>query len=230
MHYYELKIKTDIKAPIHFQKSPEAISKMIATSLINSGYEKHNEKTLKNYVFSNLGKANEKGYFENNRTIYFRTFDESLVKQILKSLFLYEDNIFKVQGVDFNVINYSHIKSMISLNPVFVTMKDTKFWTFQQSGDMSVLFKALQSNLLRKYEMIFNETLKPENLFFEYIQIKNNKPQTYYYKGIKFFGNKIYIRIRDDEVSQKLAFTALGAGLGHKNSSVGGGFMKNLKK
>jgi len=105
-------------------------------------------------------------------------------------------------------------------------MKDGNFWTFHKSGDMSVLFSALQSNLIRKYEMIFNEKLNPENLFFEYIQIKNNKPQTYFYKGIKFFGNKIYLRIRDDKVSQRLGFIALGTGLGHKNSSVGGGFMK----
>jgi len=230
MHYYEFQIKTDLKAPIHFQKSPEAISKMIATSLINSGYELHNENIPKNYIFSNLGKANEKGYFEKEGKIYFRTFDESLVKKLLNSLFMYEDNIFKVKGVDFSVVNYSHIKAMISLNPVFVTMKDGNFWTFHKSGDMSVLFNALQSNLIRKYEMIFNEKLNPENLFFEYIQIKNNKPQTYFYKGIKFFGNKIYLRIRDDEVSQKLGFIALGTGLGHKNSSVGGGFMKNIKK
>jgi len=38
MKYYELKLQTKLKSKIHFQKSPEAISKMIATALINSGY------------------------------------------------------------------------------------------------------------------------------------------------------------------------------------------------
>jgi CRISPR-associated endoribonuclease Cas6 len=84
----------------------------------------------------------------------------------------------------------------------------------------------LQDNLLRKYEMIYNEKLNPENNFIEYFQIKNNKPQTLFFKSIKFFGWKLYIIPRNDEISQKLAFIALGSGLGHKNSSVGGGFMK----
>jgi CRISPR-associated endoribonuclease Cas6 len=105
-------------------------------------------------------------------------------------------------------------------------MKNEKFWTFQKSGDLGVLLSALQDNLIRKYEMIYNEKLNPENNFIEYFQVKNNKPQTLFFKGIKFFGWKLYIIPRSDEISQKLAFISLGSGLGHKNSSVGGGFMK----
>ncbi|WP_024789158.1 CRISPR-associated endoribonuclease Cas6 [Lebetimonas sp. JH292] len=218
MKFFELKINVDLKIPIHFQKSPEAVSKLIATSLISSGFERHKNNEPKNYVFSNLGKADAKGFFEKGN-IYFRSFDENLAKKVLNSLFLYEDNIFKVKGVDFKKIKYKKINYMLSLNPVFVVMKNGDFWTFQKNGDLINLMSALQDNLIRKYEMFFNEKLKPENNFMELIQIKNNKPQTYYYKGIKFFGWKFYIAPRNDEVSQKLAFTALGTGLGHKQCS-----------
>jgi len=115
---------------------------------------------------------------------------------------------------------------MLTLNPVFIVMKSGKFWSFFESGDLLVVMNALQDNLLRKYEMIYNEKLNPSNNFMEYLQIKNDKPQTFFYKGAKFFGFKFFIVPRSDEVSQKLAFMAIGSGLGHKNSSVGGGFLK----
>ena len=225
MEFFELKINVNLKIPIHFQKSPEAISKLIATSLINSGYSGHKNNEPKNYVFSNLGKADKKGFFEKG-IITFRSFKKELVEKVTKNLFLYEDNIFKVKSVNFQKITYKRINYMLSLNPVFVVMKNGDFWTFQKSGDLIGLITALQDNLLRKYEMLFNEKLSPINNFMEYIQIKNNKPQTYFYKGVKFFGWKFYIVPREDKVSQKLAFTAIGSGLGHKNSSVGGGFVK----
>jgi len=228
MRFYELEIDVNLKAPIHFQKSPEAISKMIATALINGGYEEHYKNKPKNYVFSNLGKANKHGYFEKEGVVYFRTFKEEVIKKLASSMFDYEDNIFKTKSIKFQEVKYKKIESIMSINPVFIVMKkNDKFWTYQESnGDLTILVNALQDNLIRKYEDIFKEKIYPKNNFMEYFEIKNHKPQTFFYKGSKFFGNKIYLKPRDDEISQKLAFVAIGSGLGHKNSSVGGGFVK----
>ena len=228
MKFYELKIGIDLKAPIHFQKSPEAISKMIATTLINNGYNEHYKNKPKNYVFSNLGKANKNGYFEKYGIVYFRTFKEDIAQKLATSIIFYEDNIFKTKSLEFNEIKYKKINALMSINPVFIVMKkNDKFWTFIESeGDLTILMNALQDNLIRKYDDIFKEKIVPKLGFMEYFEIKNNKPQTFFYKGKKFFGNKLYIRPRDDEESQRLAFMAIGAGIGHKNSSVGGGFVK----
>jgi CRISPR-associated endoribonuclease Cas6 len=227
MHYYEIDIFVDLKSRLHFQKSPEAIFKLISTGLIKGGYKEHDIRKVKHYVFSNLGKA-KNNYYQNGK-IQFRTFDKNLAKILSGSLMFYEDNIFKIKNLDFRIIKYMTISKMISLNPVFVKMKKTgRFWTFNESGDIGMLFEALQSNLLRKYESFFKEKLHPTNSFIEYIRIKNNTPQTFYFKKGKLFGNKFYIVPRMDEVSQKLAFTALACGLGHLNSTVGGGFMEKL--
>lgn len=228
MKFYEVKVFTDLKAPIHFQKSPEAIGKLISTALINGGYTQHSEKKPKPYVFSNLGKADEKGYFKKGE-IVFRSFDENLAKMVAKELSFYEDNIFKISSISFKDIPYKFINAIVSINPVFVKLSDSgKFWTLNES-DLNTLLKALQANILRKYESFFNEKLTPQNSFIEYFQIKNNVPQSFYYKGGKLFGNKFYIVPRSDEVSQKLAFTALACGLGHLNSTVGGGFCNLLQ-
>ena len=228
MKFYKVKVFTDLKAPIHFQKSPEAIGKLISTALINGGYTQHSEKKPKPYVFSNLGKADEKGYFKKGE-IVFRSFDENLAKMVAKELSFYEDNIFKISSISFKDIPYKFINAIVSINPVFVKLSDSgKFWTLNES-DLNTLLKALQANILRKYESFFNEKLTPQNSFIEYFQIKNNVPQSFYYKGGKLFGNKFYIVPRSDEVSQKLAFTALACGLGHLNSTVGGGFCNLLQ-
>ena len=80
MHFYELKIELTIKNKIHFQKSPEAIGKLIVIALINSGYDKHNQKEIKNYVFSNLEvRANER-YYEGNNFFRFRSLKRSQKK------------------------------------------------------------------------------------------------------------------------------------------------------
>ena len=226
MEYYQLNIKTKLKAPIHFQKAPEALSKLISTALINSGYESHNEKRPKNYVFSNLGKANENGIYEKEGVISFRSFKKEMVKKVYDSLMFYEDNIFKIENIGFKKMEYKPIKTIVTLNPVFVVLKSGIFWTYNKTGEMISLFEALEKNLIRKYEVSFNNRIGKSHWFSEYVQVKNIKPFTYYYKGVKFFGYKFYIHPKDDEVSQKLAFTAIATGLGHKNSSVGGGYSK----
>ena len=75
MHFYELKIELSLKNKIHFQSSPEAMGKLIATALINSGYEFHNENKIKNYVFSNLEKRADNGWYDGDNFFRFRSFD-----------------------------------------------------------------------------------------------------------------------------------------------------------
>jgi CRISPR-associated endoribonuclease Cas6 len=228
MKYFEVKISTSLKASLHFQKSPEAIGKLISTALIKGGYKEHNQKKPKPYVFSNLGRADEKGYFKEGE-IVFRSFDKNLAKMVSQELLFYEDNIFKINSIAFEEVPYRFIEAVVSINPVFVKLKGTnKFWTFNE-GDLNPFLSALQQNLIRKYESTFGEKLNPANNFIEYFQIKNRTPQTFIYKGGKLFGNKLYFVPRSDEISQKLAFSALACGLGHMNSSVGGGFCKKIK-
>jgi len=222
MKFYELKIKLTLKSKIHFQKSPQAISKMISTALINAGYNEHNKKIPKNYVFSNLGLAKD-GFYEKDANLFFRSFKKDLAEKISNKLTFYEDNIFKVNGIDFKEVKQNHIKELLTLNPVFVVMKNGRFWTFNESGDISSYLQALNSNLIRKYENLFNK-IDTKDFFVENIEFLNTKPFSFFYKEAKFFGYKLKIKPKDDENSQKLAFIALGSGLGHKNSSVGGGF------
>jgi len=222
--FYEIKVDLDLKNKIHFQKAPQAISKLIASFLITKGYNKHNENIIKNYVFSNLGRA-KNGFYEGQRNFIFRTFDREIANYIM-DIDEYEDKLFKVKSVNLKPIKQKRVKKIVSINPVFVTIdgKKGEFWTFKH--DLNVLLNSLNNNLLKKYNLITQKKLTSTFSFIELLQVLNSVPFSFYYKNKRFLGYRLKIVPKEDEISQKLAFIALGAGLGEKNSSVGGGFCK----
>jgi len=223
MHYYQLRIQLHLTSKIHFQQSPFALSKMFATALIENGYDKHYQKEIKGYVFSNLGKAGKDGFYEGKREVVFRSFNKALISQVANSLMFYKDNIFEVKNLGIEQIAYKFVKSLISYNPIFI-VNDGKFWNF--NDDIRVFLDGLNYNLAKKYEMLFDEKIHPN--FINVLEFKNQKPFSFYYKNTKFWGYKAFIVPHSDEISQKLAFIGLGMGLGHKNSSVGGGFCRGF--
>jgi CRISPR-associated endoribonuclease Cas6 len=86
----------------------------------------------------------------------------------------------------------------------------------------------LHNNAKKKFQSFFGQELDIKQNFIQLIEIKNKTPQSIIInkdgKEIRFFGNKLRIIPNEDEVSQKLAFTALACGLGEKNA-FGGGFV-----
>jgi CRISPR-associated endoribonuclease Cas6 len=228
VNFYEIKIDVILKNKIHFQKAPQAISKLIATHLINCGYDKHNENIIKNYVFSNLGKADKNGFFEGEKSFYFRTFDEDIAKKIIKITKFNDDKIFNIKKTNLKIVKRKPIKKIYTLNPVFVTVdgKKGKFWTFKH--DLNFFLTALNNNLLKKYNLITSKNLLPHHSFIQQLQFKNSSPFSYYFKNKRFLGYKLEIIPYEDETSQILSFIALGSGLGEKNSTVGGGFCKAI--
>ena len=224
MHFYELKIDLNLKNKIHFQSSPEAIGKLIATALINSGYKFHNENRIKGYVCSNLEVRANNGWYEGDNFFRFRSFDKELILKLTNSLLSYEDNIFNVTSLSSKVIHFKSIRLLQTTNPVFVTLENRRFWTFKEDGDIMKYLKFLHQNALKKIKLL--ENIETDENFIEFMEFLSEKPYTFNYKGKKFFGFKLKIYPKDDEISQKLAFVVAGMGIGEKNSSVGGGFAK----
>ena len=84
--------------------------------------------------------------------------------------------------------------------------------------------RRIEDNLIKKYQDYYEETLELSENFIQGIEFKNYKPIGLKYKNIRLIGNKFSILVSEDEISQKLAFTALGTGSLEKNSSNGMGF------
>ena len=232
MKYFELTCTAYLKRDIPFKKGFENISKYISYSMAQTKELKllHENIGFKLYSFGNFfpiesSKIYQKG---KNYTFALRSLDEKFIDTLSQTL---RQNInnpnFLVVETQKKVVREFFITELYSATPVIVTTRKNLFWTFEKDGDILKLQKQLHDNLEKKYQAFYNQKLKPFQNFIQLLEIKNKTPQIIEFtkddKNIKFFGNKFKIVPNEDEVSQKLAFVALGAGLGEKNS-FGGGF------
>ncbi len=219
INFTELTINLNIKRPLHFQQSPEIIGNML---------KKAGNIEEEKFVFSNLGKAGNDGFFRDKGNFCLRSLDDVLIEDFAKSLKDYEDEFFKVNFIMASNKPFEKIKSIYSLNPVFLKMDNGLYWTFKSSGNIEEFVNIIQNDLLDKFELYFEEKLEKEDSFVKFLNFKNEKPFTYIKDGKKCFGYKVYIEPKEDEVSQLLAFLAVSNGLGHLNEEVGGGFSNIL--
>ncbi len=232
MKYIELVCTVYLKKDIEFKWSFEVISKYISFSMAQDSKLKrvHEGKDFKHYVFGGLlpvecDKIYKKG---NSYRFSIRSLDEYLIDTLSKKL---RENInyqyLQVIQTDKRKVKQFFISELYTATPTVITTENGMFWTMEKDGDILRLQKQLHDNLEKKYKAFYRKELQTEQNFIQMIEIKNKVPQNIEIKKdgkrVRFFGNKFRIVPNEDEVSQKLAFLALGAGLGEKNS-FGGGF------
>ena len=190
----------------------------------------HQQRGFKYYSFGNFYPIEKKKVYKKGSTYQFvvRALDEAFVDVLKEALRTNIDNPnFLVLETYKKTEKQFFISELYSATPVIVSIENNLFWTMEKDGDIMKLQKQLHDNLEKKYQSFYGESIKAEQSFIQLLEIKNKKPQniliTKNSKSIRLFGNKFKIVPNEDEVSQKLAFVALGAGLGEKNS-FGGGF------
>lgn len=225
MEFYELTLTILLKVDIHFSKSSELIGNNINRSmLVDDNLKKyHKEKTYK-YVFDNFYPLEKDGVYKANRLylLHLRSFNKEFVSKLNNCLKKYESNDIKIISIEPRTIKRKHIEFIETITPAIVTI-DSKPWLI--NDDILQLVKRLHANAEKKYKFFFGEDIGEVNDYFiEKLKILNKKPNSYSYKGIKLLGNKFKIKVNEDEKSQKLAFTILGAGLSEKNAILGAGF------
>lgn len=232
MKYYELKCTAYIKEDVALEKSFEIISKYISFSMERGELASiHQQNSFKHYVYGGFLPIEKEKVYKKGVTYTFtiRSLNEEFINSLSKSL---RENInnsnFLVVSTEKKEIKQFFVSELYSATPVIVSIENAKYWTLQSSGDIMKLQKQLHDNLEKKYQSFFDEELKAPQNFIQLIELKNRVPQNIkiYKDGrkITFFGNKFKILPNEDELSQKLAFTALACGLGEKNS-YGGGFL-----
>ena len=240
MKIIELKCTAYLKKGIDFKASFEIISKHLSHSMCqNKRYEKeHNENKFNNYCFGGFLPIEKSKIYKRGNTYEFsiRGVDEKFMNEFQNYIKQNTNNEnFIVVEIQKIVLHQKFITELYSATPVIVTsskdmMGSSKkeqplYWTINKDGDIVKLQKQLHENLLKKQKYFFNEDFKTDINFIQLIEIKNAVPQTIYLKDKNhtLFGNKFRIIPNEDEVSQKLAFLALGVGLGEK-MSFGAGF------
>ncbi|AXH10457.1 CRISPR-associated endoribonuclease Cas6 [Malaciobacter halophilus] len=240
MKYFELICTVFIKVDIEFINSFDVISKFINFSMLKNDKLKdfHQQKGYKYYSFGGFYPLEKDKLYKKGRVYKFtlRSLDERFIDS-LSTLLKENINNHFLQIVETNkkIVKQFFITELYSVTPVIVSLPRQKgekqmFWSIKD--DIFILQKQLQNNLLKKYKSFYEKDLEPTQNFIQLFEIKNQKPQSIYFtkkindkkeQKVRLFGNKFKIIVNEDEISQKLAFTALACGLGERQS-YGGGF------
>ncbi len=232
MKYFELKCKAYLKRDLDYKDSLDVISKYISYSMMQSSLIKHLHYAIdfKHYVFDSFYPLEKDKIYKKDKiyTFTIRSLHNNFLEamQELLRANINNPNFLVIETVKKEIKEF-FIKELYTLTPTVITIKRGLYWSIQKDGDIFKLLKQLQDNLEKKYKSFYKQDLEPKQNFIQSIELKNKVPQSIFItkdkQKVRLFGNKFKIIPNEDEVSQKLAFIALGAGLGEKNS-FGAGF------
>ena len=217
MKYYNLKVITLLKQNIESVQTYEEISNLIAYAMLKDDLLKklHEKNTYKNYVFCNLYPV-EKDTIYKIGNVY--TFDlrgiefEKMIKlkQILETT---ENEYFKVIQINFQTGIQRNIKKLITLTPAIIT---TEKGDYDIKENISLVKDRILSNTQKKYKNIYHTEVNMD--FIQDIKKLNRTPIKIPYKNINILGNKFEVQIKEDPMSQNLAYLILSTGILEKNS------------
>ena len=232
MTIYELTLKVYLKQDVKYNDSYNIISKFISYSMSQANILKqfHINNHFKFYVHNTFSPTQKSGVYKKDNIYSFkiRSLDELFITSIIKLLKQNVNNKYLLI-VDTNLIKISPkvIKKLYTLTPTIITLpkSNNEYWKINNSNILQ-LIEQLNINLLKKYNSFTNSNIQKCD-FINSIKLLTPIPQAINAskndKKFKFIGHKFEIIPNSDELSQKLAIVAIGAGIGEKNS-YGGGF------
>lgn len=217
MNYYNLKIVALLKQDLDNFSAYEKISNLISSAMLKDNNLKqiHEQNTYKNYVFCNLYSIEKDSIYKKNN-IY--TFDlrgieiEKILKlkQVMNNA---ENDYLKVIQIIFQTNQQREIKKLITLTPTIIT---TEKGDYDIKDNLEFVKKRILANTQKKYKNIFKDNVDID--FIKDIKKTNVKPIKIPYKNINILGNKFEIFIKEDKMSQDLAFLILSIGCLEKNA------------
>lgn len=226
MQYYNLKVVVIPKQNIRNEEAYEKISKLIANAMLKDEElrQTHEKNEYKNYVFCNLYPVQKSGIYNAGSMYTFdiRFVNLSIAMKMKQFLSLMQNEDFKIVMSNLKTNSQRKIKKLITLTPAVIT---TDKGDYKIDDNMQLVKERILANTQKKYNQIYNEKVDID--FINEIKQTNRKPVKIPYKNIYMLGNKFEITIKDDEISQKLAYLVLSVGLLEKNS-IGLGFCRAI--
>lgn len=224
MQYYNIKVAVLLKNDTQAFENYEKISKLISASMLKDQTLKqlHEENKYKNYVFCNLYPIEKDGVYKagNIYTFQIRTIDFKLGLKIKQVLNNFQNEEFKVIVSDLETSTQRKISTLATLTPAIITSDEGDYLI---NNDMQLVKERILANAQKKYNQLYNEKIDMD--FIKSIKQTNNKPIKIPYKNINILGYKFEIEVKDDPISQNLAYLILSVGLLEKNAE-GFGFCK----
>ena len=222
MQYFNLKVTALLKQDLQSMETYQRINDLISYLMLKDKTLKdlHEKNTYKNYVFCNLYPVQKDGIYKQNNIYFFDLrgieFDKIMkLKQVMSDS---ENNYFKIIQINLQTHQKSDIKKLITLTPAIIT---TPKGDYDIKDDLNLVKDRMLANIQKKYKNIYDTPVDVG--FIKSIKKTNRNPIKIPYKNINMLGNKFEIEVKEDPMSQNLAYLALSVGILEKNS-LGFGF------
>ncbi len=215
MKVYELTLKIFLLKDLPIDNAYEKLSELIDKSLCKGAelLALHNENNYKYYTFSLPYKLEQNKTYKagNVYSVKIRTIDEKILKNFETQLVNMYTSFIKALTIDVKIIPKKHISTIYSITPV-VIKTDNGYWKGNLSLDQYE--RRIKENIIKKYNQFLNEKVSEDFPLYNFIKFDNKKPIGIKYKNITLLGDKVTLNIADDELSQNMAYLALGSGVG----------------
>lgn len=217
MQYYNLKVVVLLKQDLNHEEAYEKISKLIANAMLNDENLKqlHEQNVYKNYVFCNLYPTQKGEKYKEGQIYTFdiRFINLQMANKIKQILNIIKNDNFKIIMSNLETSTQRKINKLITLTPAIIT---TDKGDYKIDNNIEFVKQRILSNTQKKYYQIYNSKIDVD--FVENLIQTNNTPIKIPYKNIFMLGNKFEIRVKDDPISQNMAYLILSIGLLEKNS------------
>lgn len=217
MVYYDLKVAVILKEDIKYENTYEVISNFIASAMLfdEKTKELHEENRFKLYNFCSFYPFEKDGMYQKGKMYSFdiKFVDITFAIKMKQFLSMAKSKFLQVAMTDIKTYEYKKINKLITLTPCIIT---TLKGDYKINNDMELVRKRIMDGIDKKYELIYHEKVTGD--FIQEIVKTNRCDIKLPYKNIFFLGNKFEIIVKEDELSQKLAYIALSTGVLEKNS------------
>ncbi|EDT15869.1 TPA: hypothetical protein I9080_002092 [Clostridium perfringens] len=234
-NYYEIVVCIYLKENIWQNNVQEEISKFLNKALCKSEYLKniHTNKRIKGYSFSSIY-PQEKDLIYKKDSIYnfkLRTWDNKFAKELSENLYGFENDKIIVVGLSNKQYKLNEkIEILYTLNPAIITIKENNsVRSWEKKDNIELLKTIIFNNLKMKFNNLYNVeyALNSEEVFKEIKVIRQLKTR---YKNVNLISYNLKLEFLDTVNAQILAKIAYVNGVGSRNSSVGAGFIHDIRK
>ncbi|OON99504.1 MAG: CRISPR-associated endoribonuclease Cas6 [Epulopiscium sp. Nele67-Bin004] len=220
----EFRIKVFLRQDLSNNDALQAISKLFDTVAYQENKNLHTDNEYKFYTYNSLYPLAKDGVYEKGKvySIIVRTTDVAVADIFSITLYKQDNSMFKVLGVERREIAQKPLQEIFSITPIIVRFDKEGYW--REHHSMETFEGRLKVNLVKKYNLIAGTKIDENFDWINYIEITNRKPIATNYKNIQLLGDKVVIKVAQNEQAQQIAWTAVGASLGEL-SARGYGFV-----
>lgn len=177
----------------------------------------HSVNQFKNYCYDSLYPVEPDRIYRKDKiyTLTIRTMDRNLAAFFEKQAVNGYTEAMKALTAEVRLIPKKQIALIWSLTPVILKC-ESGYW--RDSLSIGQYEERLKINLLKKWKQLYGEKLEEDFELFTGIEFLNKAPIAIEYKGIRLLGDKPRLHIAENQEAQRLAYLAVGGGLGEMNA------------